>query len=106
MTARNEITGDALQTKVGTDSYRSGWDRIFGKKPEPIAQPAIQPAVPAVDAVAEMKKLQEAAQAAADAERLEWWMWLQKNQANLKDIPHFEAWKASYKSSKDGNTSG
>ena len=32
MTARNDITGDVLQTKNTSDSYREGWDRIFGKK--------------------------------------------------------------------------
>jgi len=34
MTARNDITGDAIQTKGSTDAYRDGWDRIFGKKDE------------------------------------------------------------------------
>ena len=32
MAARNDITGDSLTTKSATDSYRNGWDRIFGKK--------------------------------------------------------------------------
>lgn len=32
MTTRNDITGDAIQTKQSSDAYRSGWDRIFGKK--------------------------------------------------------------------------
>jgi len=31
-TARNDITGDSIQSKPGTDLYRDGWDRIFGKK--------------------------------------------------------------------------
>lgn len=36
MTAINDITGDAIQTKNNNDSYRNGWDRIFGNKtPEP-----------------------------------------------------------------------
>lgn len=35
MTARNDITGDAIQTKGSNDAYRDGWDRIFGKKEEP-----------------------------------------------------------------------
>jgi hypothetical protein len=34
MIAHNDITGDALKSKSTTDSYRSGWDRIFGKKAE------------------------------------------------------------------------
>lgn len=33
MTSTNDITGDKLITKSSTDSYRDGWDRIFGKKP-------------------------------------------------------------------------
>lgn len=28
----NEITGDALKTRVTTDTYRDNYDRIFGKK--------------------------------------------------------------------------
>jgi hypothetical protein len=32
MTARNDITGDSIATKTSTESYRDGWDRIFGKK--------------------------------------------------------------------------
>lgn len=34
MTARNDITGDAIQTKGSNDAYRDAWDRIFGKKRE------------------------------------------------------------------------
>lgn len=32
-TARNDITGDQLISKKASDSYRTGWDRIFGVKP-------------------------------------------------------------------------
>ena len=32
MTAKNDITGDPLVSKSPTESYRDGWDRIFGKK--------------------------------------------------------------------------
>ncbi len=39
MTARNDITGDAIQTKGPSDAYRDGWERIFGKKqPAPSQQ--------------------------------------------------------------------
>ena len=31
MVAKNDITGDKLQTKVTTQEYRDGWDAIFGK---------------------------------------------------------------------------
>ncbi len=31
---KNEITGDTLVSKQNTESYRSGWDRIFGEKLE------------------------------------------------------------------------
>lgn len=32
MVARNDITGDAIQTKGVTDAYRNNFDLIFGKK--------------------------------------------------------------------------
>lgn len=33
MTANNDITGDLIKTKSGSDTlYQEGWDRIFGKK--------------------------------------------------------------------------
>lgn len=31
-TAKNDVTGDAIQTKTVTDKYRDGWDRIWGNK--------------------------------------------------------------------------
>lgn len=35
MTAKNDITGDAIKTKgVTTDQFRSNWDIIFGKQQE------------------------------------------------------------------------
>lgn len=52
MTARNDITGDALKSGASTDKYREGWDRVF-KKPlnesvepldlEPSTPPVIKP---------------------------------------------------------------
>lgn len=40
MAAKNDITGDSIQTKVVSDKFRDGYDRIFGKKHEdkPIVQ--------------------------------------------------------------------
>ena len=32
MASRNDITGDAIQTRVITDTYRNNYDLIFGKK--------------------------------------------------------------------------
>ncbi len=32
MVARNDITGDSIQTKEVTDAYRDNYDKIFGKK--------------------------------------------------------------------------
>lgn len=32
MVARNDITGDTIQTKGVTDAYRDNYDKIFGKK--------------------------------------------------------------------------
>ena len=34
MVARNDITGDSIQTKTATQSYRDNYDNIF-KKPDP-----------------------------------------------------------------------
>jgi len=31
-TARNDITGMAIKSRVQTEAYRSGWDAIFAKK--------------------------------------------------------------------------
>ncbi len=37
MTSKNDITGDDIKSKTSSDSYREGWDRIFGqKKPKKI----------------------------------------------------------------------
>ena len=32
MVARNDITGDAIQTRRVSDAYRDNYDLIFGKK--------------------------------------------------------------------------
>ncbi len=32
MVAKNDITGDSIQTKGVTDDYRKNYDTIFGKK--------------------------------------------------------------------------
>ena len=32
MATHNDITGDAIQTRVNSDKFRSGWDAIFGKQ--------------------------------------------------------------------------
>lgn len=38
MTAKNDITGDSIQTKTISDAYRDNYDRIFGKKKDlPVA---------------------------------------------------------------------
>lgn len=34
MTARNDITGDSIQTKPGTEAFRDNFDRIFKKQEE------------------------------------------------------------------------
>jgi hypothetical protein len=38
MTSKNDVTGDELKTRAASDNYRSGWDRIFGKKDQDLAQ--------------------------------------------------------------------
>jgi len=35
-TARNDVTGDWLQSKPNSEMFDQGWDRIFGNKKEPI----------------------------------------------------------------------
>lgn len=32
MTAKNDITGDTIASKPGSDAYRSNYDLIFGQK--------------------------------------------------------------------------
>lgn len=32
MTARNDITGDSIQSKPSNDLYRDNWEKIFGTK--------------------------------------------------------------------------
>lgn len=34
MTAKNDVTGDALRSRGPSKAYEDGWDRIFGKKNE------------------------------------------------------------------------
>lgn len=36
MAAKNDITGDSIQTRGVSDAYRDGWDRMFGKKPKKV----------------------------------------------------------------------
>ena len=35
--SQNDVTGDHIITKASNEVYRSGWDRIFGKKADPSA---------------------------------------------------------------------
>ncbi len=32
MATKNDITGDAIQTKLASDLYRQNWEKIFGNK--------------------------------------------------------------------------
>lgn len=32
MTSKNDITGDEIKSKTSSDTYRDGWERIFGGK--------------------------------------------------------------------------
>lgn len=38
MTAKNDITGDAIRSKSNTDAYRDNYDRIFRKKKEEVVE--------------------------------------------------------------------
>ena len=33
MVAKNDITGDSIQTKVGSETFKDNHETIFGKKP-------------------------------------------------------------------------
>lgn len=35
MVAKNDITGDSIQSKVNSQAYQDNYDRIFGKKKRP-----------------------------------------------------------------------
>lgn len=53
MAARNDVTGDLIQTKLGnTEAYADNWDRIFGKKKTTVAE-----AEPTADQPAESTQL-------------------------------------------------
>jgi len=30
--SKNDITGDVIQTKLASDTYRQNWEKIFGNK--------------------------------------------------------------------------
>ena len=38
MASKNDVTGDSIATGVVTDAYRNHYDRIFGKKKEPVVE--------------------------------------------------------------------
>ena len=83
MTARNDITGDALRSKGATNSYRDGWDRIFGKRPQllnyiarrrPGNGLAVEEAIKLIDSFDDSKVLRESGKSlliSVTAERLE-----------------------------------
>lgn len=40
MTAKNDVTGDPIVSKPATNSFRDGWERIFGVElPEVLIEP-------------------------------------------------------------------
>ena len=41
MVARNDITGDAIQTRGVSDAYRDNYDLIFGKKKKKEVDPEV-----------------------------------------------------------------
>jgi len=32
MASKNDVTGDSIQTRISSESYRSNYDKIFSKK--------------------------------------------------------------------------
>lgn len=41
-TAKNDVTGDTIATKVSSDAYREGWDRIFSTRQKALDELAAQ----------------------------------------------------------------
>lgn len=53
MTAKNDITGDSIQTRPGNESFRDNFDRIFSRQQEEDKDATI------ARLKAEVKRLQE-----------------------------------------------
>jgi len=49
MAAKNDITGDSIQTRTVTDTYRNNYDLIFGKKNRGSTDHPIRPVQPTAD---------------------------------------------------------
>ena len=96
MTARNDITGDVIATKGSTDAYRDGWDRIFGRKTEPVPAPVEVKIVIDEDTIAVNMKLER------DKLTAEWWKFCQDNQQGEHVMP-FSEWRQTYHPSDEGN---
>lgn len=80
MAAINDITGDAITTKVASDAYRDNYDAIFRKKtPEPAK-------------VIKEQKQENVIQTRSKLTE-QWWAYCEKNQHVLEKIPTFEEWK-------------
>jgi|GEM_PF-1423839 len=71
MTARNDITGDAIHTKSNSEAYRSGWDAIFGVKVKPLDQLTPEERMVFVH---------------------RWWIYCEQKCKELDTIPQFEEW--------------
>lgn len=41
MVARNDVTGDAISTKVNSQAYMDNYDLIFGKKTKIVVEPEV-----------------------------------------------------------------
>ena len=39
----NDITGDAIRTKIASDEFKTNYDRIFGQKVRPVVQKTFPP---------------------------------------------------------------
>lgn len=49
MAAKNDITGDSIQTRTVTDTYRNNYDLIFGKKKRNDSETTADPVQPTSD---------------------------------------------------------
>jgi len=86
MTARNDITGDLIASKVPNDSFRNNYDAIF-RKPKPVE--VVEIVLPKVERHSEVDQTK----IVRDAETRQWWAYCEMHQQVLEKIPTFEEFR-------------
>jgi hypothetical protein len=82
MTARNDVTGDLIASKVASDAYRDNYDAIF-RKPK---------VVPAVVEEVQLEELtpEQIAQQLRNEQTKRWWAFCERHQSEPKGAATFE----------------